>query len=47
MVKPKVLKMKQCIENPNELKWDEFWAYELKQKEDRIKAKRRPGKRLG
>ena len=37
MVKPKVLKMKQCIENPNELKWDEFWAYELKQKEDRGK----------
>ena len=37
MVKPKVLEMKQCIENPNELKWDEFWAYELKQKEDRGK----------
>lgn len=29
--------MKQCIENPKELKWDEFWAYELKQKEDRGK----------
>ena len=37
MVKPKVLEMKQCIVNPNELKWDEFWAYELKQKEDRGK----------
>ena len=24
--------MKQCIENPNELKWDEFWENELKQK---------------
>ena len=29
--------MKQCIENPNELKWDEFWENELKQKEDRGK----------
>jgi SAM-dependent methyltransferase len=29
--------MKQCIEKPEELKWDEFWAYELKQKEDRGK----------
>ena len=29
--------MKQCIEKPNELKWDEFWADELKQKEDRGK----------
>ena len=29
--------MKQVIENPNELKWDEFWAYELEQKEDRGK----------
>lgn len=29
--------MKQCIENPNEVKWDEFWASELKQKEDRGK----------
>lgn len=37
MAKPKVLEMKQCIEKPNELKWDEFWAYELKQKEDRGK----------
>ena len=25
--------MKQCIENPNEVKWDEFWENELKQKE--------------
>ena len=29
--------MKQCIENPNELKWDEFWENELKQKKDRGK----------
>ncbi|WP_296887174.1 class I SAM-dependent methyltransferase [uncultured Methanobrevibacter sp.] len=29
--------MKQCIENPNELKWDEFWASELEQKKDRGK----------
>ena len=29
--------MKQTIENPNEVKWDEFWADELKQKEDRGK----------
>ena len=29
--------MKQCIENPNELKWDKFWENELKQKEDRGK----------
>lgn len=29
--------MKQCIENPNEVKWDEFWESELKQKEDRGK----------
>ena len=34
MVKLKVLGMKQCIENPNELKWDKFWEDELKQKED-------------
>ena len=37
MVKLKVLEMKQCIENPNELKWDKFWEDELKQKEDRGK----------
>ena len=29
--------MKQCIENPNDVKWDEFWADKLKQKEDRGK----------
>lgn len=29
--------MKQCIENPNEVKWDEFWADELQQKKDRGK----------
>ena len=37
MVKLKVLGMKQCIENPNELKWDKFWENKLKQKEDRGK----------
>lgn len=29
--------MKQCIEKVDELKWDEFWVDELKQKEDRGK----------
>ena len=29
--------MKQCIENPNEVKWDEFWASELEAKKDRGK----------
>ena len=26
--------MKQCIENPNEVKWDEFWENRLKEKKD-------------
>ena len=29
--------MKQCIENPNDVKWDEFWENELNQKKDRGK----------
>lgn len=29
--------MKQCIENPNEVKWDKFWASELEAKKNRGK----------
>ncbi len=29
--------MKQCITNPNEVKWSKFWEYKLKEKEDRGK----------
>ena len=27
--------MKQCIENPNDLKWEEFWAEKLESKIDK------------
>ena len=27
--------MKQCIENPDDIKWSEFWADKLKNKKDK------------
>ena len=38
-----VFYMKQCIENPNELKWEEFWAERLKNKKDKDWDKAAPG----
>ena len=35
--------MKQCIENPDELKWDEFWAEKLANKKDKDWDKAAPG----
>lgn len=37
MVKLKVLEMKQTIESPDEVKWDEFWQDQLSKKEDKGK----------
>ena len=35
--------MKQCIENPNDLKWEEFWAEKLESKIDKDWDKAAPG----
>ena len=32
--------MKQCIENPNEVEWTEFWQEQLKNKEDKGNPKK-------
>lgn len=35
--------MKQCIENPNDIKWNEFWAEKLSNKKDKDWDKAAPG----
>ena len=35
--------MKQCIENPNDLKWEEFWAEKLENKIDKDWDEAAPG----
>lgn len=35
--------MKQCIENPNDIKWEEFWAERLKNKVNKDWDKAAPG----
>lgn len=35
--------MKQCIENPNDIKWSEFWADKLSNKKDKDWDKAAPG----
>lgn len=35
--------MKQCIENPNDIKWSEFWAEKLSNKKDKDWDKAAPG----